>query len=54
MSGKASANLRTLTVENRVLTDFFRTQTNLVIVAAGGAEKGFRLTRDDYKMQITL
>jgi hypothetical protein len=54
MSGKSENVIRHLAVENRVLTDFFRQQTNLVIIGIGKREEGYSLNRNNFKLELTL
>lgn len=41
-------------IENRILTDFFERQTNLVIIGIEGKEKGFKLDRKKHKIELSL
>jgi hypothetical protein len=54
MNGKSGETIRHLTVENKVLTDFFRQQTNLVIIGTGRKEEGYSLNRNHYKIDVSL
>ena len=54
MTGKSADTIRHLAVENRVLTDFFRRQTNLVIIGIGKREEGYSLNRNNFKLELTL
>ncbi|MDR1667327.1 MAG: hypothetical protein LBS03_06520 [Bacteroidales bacterium] len=54
MKGKSGETIRHLTIENRVLTDFFRQQTNLVIIGTGKKEEGYSLNRNHYKIEVSL
>ncbi len=54
MKGISSRPIRYVTIDNRILTDFFRSQTNLVIINTGRDEKGYKLDRDKHKIELSL
>jgi hypothetical protein len=54
MQGKSSATMQYVTVHNRVLTDFFRTQSNLVMVSTGRKEEGYKLDKEKDKIELTI
>lgn len=54
MKGKASQKINFMEINNRVLTDFFYTQTNLVIISTGKQEKGYKLDRKKHKIELSL
>ncbi|MDR3094451.1 MAG: hypothetical protein LBU62_07440 [Bacteroidales bacterium] len=54
MTGKSAGAIQHIAVENRVLTDFFRQQTNLVIIGIGKREEGYSLNRNNCKLELAL
>ena len=56
MKGAANQSIRSIEVENRLLTDFFANQKNLVIISTGRneREKGYDLNRRNYKFELSL
>jgi hypothetical protein len=54
MKGSAFETIHYVEINHRVLTDFFRTQTNLVIIGTGKREEGYKLNREKYKIELLL
>ncbi len=54
MKGISSQPIRFVEIDNRLLTDFFSKQTNLVIIGTGGEEKGYKLDRKKHKIELSL
>jgi hypothetical protein len=54
MNGTASRSIRKVAVDNRLLTDFFAKQTNLVIIGVGRNEKGYKLDRRNHQIELFL
>ena len=54
MKGAARQTIRYMKIDNRLLTDFFEKQTNLVIINTGREEKGYRLDRKKHKIELSL
>ena len=56
MSGSARQAIAAMEINNRLLTDFFPSQKNLMIVGTGEneREKGFNLDRRNYKVELSL
>ena len=54
MKCTANQKIKTMEITNRVLTDFFYSQTNLVIISTGKDEKGHKLDRKKYKIELSL
>ena len=56
MKGAVSQPITSMEVYNRLLTDFFPSQKNLMIVGTGEneREKGFNLDRRNYKVELFL
>ena len=54
MKGIARKNINRIEVDNRVLTDFFSNQNNIVIVNTGEHETGRKLNRKTYKFELSL
>ena len=54
MKGAAKQPIKNIEIDNRLLTDFFSRQTNLVIINAGKKETGHKLDRKTYKVELSL
>ena len=54
MKGTASQVINKIAIDNRLLTDFFSKQNNLVIISTGRNEEGYRLNRKTYKIELSL
>jgi len=56
MRGDAKQTIERVEIENRLLTDFFLKQTNLMIVGTGRKEQesGHKLDRKTYKVELSL
>ena len=54
MKAQASQTIHYVEIENRVLTDFFYSQTNLIIISTGQKEKPYKLDRKKYKIELSL
>jgi len=54
MRGMANQTIKQVDIDNRLLTDFFSTQTNLVIINTGRNEIGHILNRRNFKIELTL
>jgi len=54
MKGTAERSINRIEVDNRVLTDLFSNQNNLVIVNTGKNETGRKLDRKTYKFELSL
>ena len=56
MMGVAKQTIRHVEIVNRLLTDFFSTQSNLMIISTGRdeKEKGHKLDRKNYKVELSL
>ncbi|MDR1672284.1 MAG: hypothetical protein LBS09_02290 [Bacteroidales bacterium] len=54
MQGRTEDIIRHVTVQQRVLTDFFRTQSNLVIISTGKKEEGYKLDKGKDKIELTI
>jgi hypothetical protein len=54
MKGTANKTIRNMEIDNRLLTDFFSNQNNLVIVSTGREEKWDKLNRKKYKIELSL
>ena len=56
MKGIAKKSIRQIEIDNRLLTDFFSNQKNLVIISTGRneREKGFKLDRKNHKIELSL
>jgi len=55
MKGVAKQTIRRMEIENRLLTDFFEKQNNLIIVSIGGKEKKWdKLDRKKYKIELSF
>jgi len=55
MKGVALQSIRSIEVENRLLTDFFSNQNNLVIISVDRKEKKWeKLNRKKYKLELSL
>ncbi len=52
--GYSSQFIRSVEIDNRILTDFFSSQTNLVIINTGRTEKGYKLSRQKSKIELSL
>ena len=54
MKGIAQQTIRRMEIDNRLLTDFFEKQNNLVIIHTGRDEIGRRLDRKKSKIELSL
>jgi len=55
MKGVAKQSIQRIEIENRLLTDFFVNQTNLVIISIGQKEKEWKkLNRKNHKIEVSL
>ena len=54
MKGTAKQTIRQIEIDNRLLTDFFSSQNNLMIINTGQNEIGRRLDRKKYKFELSL
>ena len=56
MKGEAKQAIRRMEIDNRLLTDFFSNQKNLVMISTGQNERdrGFSLDRKKYKIELSL
>ena len=54
MKGTARKNISRIEIDNRVLTDFFSSQNNLVIINTGKNETGRKLNRKTHKFELSL
>ena len=55
MKGVAKQTIRRIEVENRLLTDFFASQNNLVIISIDQKEKKWeKLNRKNFKIELSL
>jgi hypothetical protein len=56
MSGVTHRPIRRIEVENRLLTDFFSSQKNVVMLSTGRSysEKGYVLNRRNFKFELSL
>ena len=54
MKGTAQQTIRHVEIDNRLLTDFFSSQTNLVIIGTGRKENGYKLNRKTHKIELSL
>jgi len=54
IKGVAKQAIRRIEVNNRLLTDFFEKQNNLVIINTGKNETGRILDRNNYKFELSL
>jgi len=54
MKGIAKQTIRRIEVENRLLTDFFEKQNNLVMIYTGRNEIGRKLDRKNFKIELSL
>ena len=54
MKGVAKQPIRWIEIDNRLLTDFFSNQTNLLYISAGKNEKWEKLNRKKHKIEFSL
>ena len=54
MRGTAKQPIRLIEVDNRLMTDFFSIQSNLVIISAGQKEIYEKLNRNKHKIELSL
>lgn len=54
MKGTYQKTIRRLEVDNRLLTDFFSNQKNLIFIGTGRDEIGRELNRKKYKFELSL
>ena len=55
MNSVAKQKISRIEIDNRLLTDFFSIQKNLIIISIGGrSEKGHKLDRTNHKIELSL
>ena len=54
MKGTSKKNIRRVEINNRLLTDFFAKQTNLVMIGTGREVKPFKLDRKNYTIDLSF
>ena len=54
MKGVSPKTIRYLEINNRLLTDFFDKQVNLTIIGMPGGERGYKLDKKKYKIELSL
>jgi hypothetical protein len=54
MKGLSTKPIRQAVISNRLLTDFFQTQTNLLIIHTDGREEGYKLDRKKYQIELII
>ena len=54
MTGQANQSIRRVEISNRLLTDFFSNQTNLVIISDGRRDFGYKLNRETHKIELSI
>jgi hypothetical protein len=54
MKGAARRSINRIEIDNRVLTDFFLSQNNLIIINTGKNETGRILNRKTHKFELSL
>ena len=54
MKGVAMQSIRRIEIDNRLLTDFFSGQNNLVLIGVDRKESGHKLNRKNHKIEISL
>ena len=54
IKGVAKQTIRRMEINNRLLTDFFEKQNNLMIINTGRNETGHILDRKKYKIELSL
>ena len=54
MKGTVRNNIRHVEIDNRILTDFFEKQENLIIICTGQKEKWDKLNRKKHKIELSL
>ena len=55
MKGTAQKSIKRVEIDNRLLTDFFSSQNNLMIISVGGKEKKWdKLDRKKYHIELML
>ena len=56
MKGAAGHSIKHIEIDNRLLTDFFPSQNNLMIIGTGNneRERGFNLNRINYKVELSF
>ena len=54
IKGIAKQSIRRIEIDNRLLTDFFAKQNNLVIINTGRDEIGRKLDRKNHKIELSL
>ena len=54
MKGTAKKTIRHVEIDNRLLTDFFSSQKNMVIINTGRDEIGHVLNRKNHKIELSL
>jgi hypothetical protein len=54
MRGASQQPIKNIEIDNRLLTDFFSKQTNLLIINTGKKETGHKLDRKSFKVALSL
>ena len=54
MKGDVQRSIRQMEIDNRLLTDFFAKQNNLVIIGVGRKEMGHKLNRKNHIIELSL
>jgi len=54
MKGAAKQTIRRMEIDNRLLTDFFERQNNLVLINTGRKDIGHKLDRKKFKIELSL
>ena len=54
MKGGAKQSIRQMEIDNRLLTDFFAKQNNMMIIGTGRKEIGHRFNRKKSKIELSL
>jgi len=54
MKGVARQSISRMEIDNRLLTDFFEKQSNLMIISTGRNEKAYKLNRKNHIIELSL
>jgi len=54
LKGVAQQPIKRVEIDNRILTDFFSNQINLVIINSNKNENGYKLNRKNHKIDLNL
>jgi hypothetical protein len=54
MKGKANQTINSVEIDNRLLTDYFADQTNLVIINNGSRDFAYILNRRNHNIELSL